>query len=447
MNALELLDIISTGETSKVQFKEKIPHKDSISAEMAAFSNTMGGIILFGVKDKTGEVIGLSNDEIHEYNEKIAAYATHNVVPGIYIKTEVVQIHSMDGKKILVVYVDDGINKPYKDLNRDVWVKQGSDKRRVTDNAEMLRLFQQGSHLLADEMEVFDTSIDDINKQVFSDYFRKEFHVAYEEKGLTYEQALKVKKVLRNGKLTLAGLLFFGNDPQAVKPAFCVKAVSFFGNSSAGKSYRTKPEDLKGTIPELFENAMKFIESNLHHIQKEQNFNFIGILEISRDALVEIIINALVHRDYFKNAPIRIMIFDNRVEITSPGKLPNSLTVEEAIYGNPIIRNPQLVKFCFHTLPYSGLGTGLARALAEQPNIELTNDTEGEQFIVKIPRLKFAEKSKLLERFPEIKSHIVELAEYPEKELLQFKIDYPEIIKRLPLSEIVKNELLKYLER
>ncbi len=386
MNALELLDIISAGETSKVQFKEKMPNKDSIAAEMAAFSNTMGGVILFGVKDKTGEVIGLSNDEIHEYNGKIGNYASQNVVPGIYIKTEVVQIQSLDGKKILIVYIDEGINKPYKDLNRDFWVKQGSDKRRVTDNAEMLRLFQQGSHLLADEMEVFDTSIDDINSRLFTEYFKREFHVSYEQKGLTYEQALKVKKILRNGKLTLAGLLFFGKDPQALKPAFCVKVVSFFGNSSAGKDYRSKPEDLKGTIPDLFENAIKFFESNLHHVQKEQNFNSIGILEISRDALVEILINAFVHRDYLKNSPIRIMIFDNRVEITSPGKLPNNLTVEEAVFGNPIIRNPQLVKFASHALPYSGLGTGLARVINEQPNTELINDVDGEQFIVKIPR-------------------------------------------------------------
>jgi len=386
MNAIELLDIINTGETSKVQFKEKIPHPDSIAAEMSAFSNTMGGIILFGVKDKTGEVIGLSYEEIQKYSQDIGNYATNNIVPGIYVRTEVVPVDSNGEKKILIVYIDEGINKPYKDNNRDVWVKQGADKRRVTDNAEMLRLFQQGSHLLADEMEVYDASIDDINHELFRDYFKNEFHSTIEERGLSFQHALKVKKVLRNDKLTLAGLLFFGKEPQNIKPAFCIKTVCFFGNSISGKDYRRKPEDLKGTIPDLFESGMKFLESNLRYMQKGQNFNTIGILEISRDALVEILVNALVHRDYLKNAPIRIMILDNRVEIISPGKLPNSLTVEEAMFGNPIIRNPQLVKFGFHTMPYSGLGTGLARALKEQPNIEITNDIDGELFIVVIPR-------------------------------------------------------------
>ncbi len=386
MNAIELLDIINTGETSKVQFKEKMPHPNSIAAEMAAFSNTMGGIILFGVKDKTGEIIGLSYEEIQKYSQDIGNYATNNIVPGIYVKTEVVPVDYNGEKKILIVYVDEGLNKPYKDLNRDVWVKQGSDKRRVTDNAEMLCLFQQGSHLLADEIEAYDTSIEDVNQELFRDYFKKEFHATIEQKGLSFEQALKVKKVLRNDKLTLAGLLFFGKEPQNIKPAFCIKTISFFGNSISGKDYRSKPEDLKGTIPDLFENGMKFLESNLHHMQKGQNFNFIGILEISRDAFVEILVNALIHRDYLKNAPIRIIIFDDRVEIISPGKLPNSLTVEEAIFGNPVFRNPQLVKFSFHTMPFSGIGTGLTRALKEQPNIEFVNDIDGEQFIVKVPR-------------------------------------------------------------
>jgi len=386
MNAIELLDIINTGETSKVQFKETMPHPDSIAAEMAAFTNTMGGMILFGIKDKTGEIIGLSYEEIQKYSQDIGNYATNNIVPGIYVKTEVIPVDYNGEKKILIIYVDEGINKPYKDLNRDVWVKQGSDKRRVTDNAEMLRLFQQGSHLLADEIEVYDTSIEDINPKLFRDYFEKEFHATIEEKGLSFEKALKVKKVLRNDKLTLAGLLFFGKEPQNIKPAFCIKTVYFFGNSISGKDYRSKPEDLKGTLPDLFENGMKFFESNLRHMQKGQNFNTIGILEISRDALVEILVNALIHRDYLKNAPIRIMIFDNRVEIISPGKLPNSLTVEEAMFGNPVIRNPQLIKFSFHTMPFSGIGTGLTRALQEQPDIEFNNDVDGEQFIVKIPR-------------------------------------------------------------
>ncbi|MDX2249704.1 MAG: ATP-binding protein [Bacteroidia bacterium] len=81
-----------------------------------------------------------------------------------------------------------------------------------------------------------------------------------------------------------------------------------------------------------------------------------------------------------------MLILDNRIEIISPGKLPNSLTVEDIRFGNPVIRNNQLVAFSTHTLPFSGLGTGVKRALATQPDIELINDLQGEQFRVVIPR-------------------------------------------------------------
>jgi predicted HTH transcriptional regulator len=102
--------------------------------------------------------------------------------------------------------------------------------------------------------------------------------------------------------------------------------------------------------------------------------------------LEEVLQNALIHRDYFKNAPVRILIFDNRIEIISPGKLPNSLTVEEIKYGNPVIRNNQIAFFASRMLPYSGLGSGLCRALNSQPDMELINDIDGDQFIVRFPR-------------------------------------------------------------
>ena len=384
MNALDLLDIISDKETSAVQFKREITHNDSMAAEIVAMANSLGGMILLGVVDKTGDIVGV--DLNSNINERIANIATNNVKPPIYIQTEIVTIENEVPSKILVVHIPHNPSQIYKDNNGAIWVKQGSDKRRVTDDSEILRIYQRSGNLLADEMEVFGTSIEDINKDIFDSYFKKEFGQTYEEKGLTFEEALKAKRVLRNNQLTLAGLLFFGKDPQSIKPAFTIKVVSYFGNNIESNDYKSKPGDLRGTVPELFEGAMKFLKSSLDFLQAGQNFNSIGKLEVSEIALIELVQNALVHRDYFKNSPIRILIFDNRIEIISPGKLPNSLTVEDIKYGNPVIRNNQLVSFSTYTLPFSGLGSGVKRALAEQPNIELINDIEGELFKVIIPR-------------------------------------------------------------
>lgn len=386
MNALELLDIISTGETSKVQFKLELPHKDDFAKEMIAMTNSLGGVVLLGIQDKTGQLIGLSSDDIHLYGDAIGSIASDKIVPPIYINTEVISIEDESPKKILAVHISEGINKPYKDRNGNVYVKQGDSKRRVTDNSEIMRLFQSSGNLLADEMEVYGTSIEDTDEERFSDYFKKEFDKSFEEKGLTFEQALKAKRVLRNNQLTLAGLLFFGKDPQSIKPAFTIKAVSYFGNDIAGNQYRSKPKDLTGTIPDLFNKAMGFFMNNLDYIQTGESFNTQGKLEVSKIALEELLHNALVHRDYFKNSPIRLLIFDNRIEIISPGKLPNNLTVENIKFGNPVIRNNQIVGFSTHSLPFSGLGSGINRALEEEPNIILINDVVGEQFIVNIPR-------------------------------------------------------------
>jgi ATP-dependent DNA helicase RecG len=386
MNAIELLEIISTGETSKVQFKQELPHRDSVAQEIVAMSNSLGGVILLGVKDVTGEVTGLSPEQVESY-DKVISEIGDNIKPPVYLTTEVIKVVDNNaGKNVLVAHVQEGVNKPYKTAKGEIYVKQGSNKRLLTDNAEIMRLFQNSGNLLADEMEVYHTSINDVDEKIFADYFKKEFEKSFEEKNLTFEQALRAKRVLRNNQLTLSGLLFFGKEPQSVKPAFTIKAVSFFGNDIEANQYKSKPKDFEGTIPELFNKAMEFLMGNLDYIQSGESFNAQGKLEISKVALEELLQNALVHRDYFKNSPIRLLIFDNRIEIISPGKLPNSLTVEDIKYGNPVIRNNQLVAFSTHTLPFSGLGSGIKRAIAEEPNIKLINDVEGEQFIVIIPR-------------------------------------------------------------
>ena len=382
MDSSELLAIIKRGESSAVQFKERMPHPDSLAHELIAFSNSQGGIIVFGVNDKTGALNGLSFAEIRQANQQVVNVASQKVYPPVYVTTETVTV---DSNQLLVASLGEGLSKPYKDSNGTIYVKNGSDKRKVTSNDEIARLLGSRS-LAADETEIFDSSIKNIDARLFSEYFKKEFEMSYEEKGLSLEEALAAKKVMRNSRVTLAGLLFFGNEPQVFRPAFTIKAVMFAGNDIGGSNYRSKPEDLTGTIPELFKQGMMYVKSSIRYLQAGQGFNSRGVPEISIIALEEVLQNALVHRDYFKNAPVRLLVFDNRIEIISPGKLPNSLTVEEVKYGNPVIRNNRIAMFASRTLPYSGLGSGLRRAFAEQPDIKLENDMNGEQFIACFPR-------------------------------------------------------------
>jgi len=380
MTINELIEIIQMGETSKVQFKETLT--SGFSAELVAMANSIGGLILIGIKDKIGEIVGLSNEQIHDFNSKVANIATSSVFPIIYITTDIIKI---EDKKLLVISLDEGINKPYKDQQGAIWVKQGPDKRRVFDNNEILRLFQKSANLYVDEMEVYDSSISDIDRIKFQKFYEKEFEEELTIETNEYSKILHNINILRNNKTTLGGLLFFGKEPQKFKPAFMVKAVSFFGNDIEGIHYRDS-KDIKGTIPEMFDATVTFIMNNLKFIQKDQDFNSIGSPEISKITIEELVQNAFVHRDYTKNSPIRILIFDNRIEIISPGRLPNSLTIENIKAGNAVIRNNIIATFCSKTMKYRGLGSGIRRALKETPKIALINDIEGEQFKIEIPR-------------------------------------------------------------
>lgn len=383
MNSLELLDIISSGETSRVQFKNQLNNQDGFAAEMIAMANSKGGDILIGVEDKTGKVVGLDYRELQSIGSTIANIATNLVKPQIFPTTEVVNVDmGREVKKVLVVHVEEGIAKPYKDRNGTIWIKQGSDKRRLTDNNEQLRLFQHSGLVYIDEMIVPGTSVSDIDKDKVEEYLKK---IEDSDTDIPEEQLYVNLNILKEGQMTLGGLLFFAKDPQKYRPAFCIKAVSFFGNDIAGNDYRGS-KDIIGTIPELFEQAMGFFNTYLEHKQKDQNFNTTGQLEISPVALEELLQNALTHRDYSKNAPVRLLIFDDRVEIISPGALPNSLTVENIKMGNTVVRNNLVVSFSSKLMKYRGLGSGVRRALKEHPDTELINDTDGEQFISVLKR-------------------------------------------------------------
>jgi len=387
MNTIELLNIIASGETSTVQFKEKLDNNDSIAAEMIAFANSKGGKILFGVEDKTGSIKGLDYHQLQKIENRLATIASDSVKPQIFITTEVITLeaNSKNEKRVLVVDVEEGSTKPYKDRNGAIWQKQGSDKRRVTDNNEQIRLFQESGIVYVDEMIVPQTSPEQVDISKVIQYLKMQKGNMYQHIEIT-ETLLTNLNIIKKEQLTLGGLLFFAKEPQKFRPAFCVKAVSFFGNSIGGTDYRSS-KDIIGTIPEMFEETIHFFTSNLHHIQAGQNFNSVGKLEISQIALEELLQNAFVHRDYSKNAPIRVMIFDNRIEIVSPGALPNSLTVENIKMGNAVVRNNLLVSYCSKLMNYRGFGSGITRALEEEPNTKLINDVDGEQFMVIIPRI------------------------------------------------------------
>lgn len=381
MKEKEIFKLIKLGEDSKTQFKQNINTPQKLAQEIVAFSNARGGKILIGIGDD-GEIVGLTSEDIHRLNQMISNVSSNNIEPPV---NPITTTKLLENKKIMILEIKEGINKPYC-TNKGIYLtKSGADKRKISQE-ELQRLFQESNKIYADEMAVNATSIDDINLNLFKKIYRKIYDEELEEINIELKQLLNNLDLMKKNNLSLAGLLLFGKDPQAKKPLFMIKAVSFFGNDKAGNEYRDE-EEIRGNLSEQYKTGKSFLMRNLKKIQVEPSFNSEGKLEIPQIVLEELLVNALIHRNYYINSPVKIFIFDNRVEIISPGKLPNTLTVEKIKYGISVARNPILNSFGTKMLPYRGVGTGILRSFKSYPYIEFENDIKLDQFKVIIKRI------------------------------------------------------------
>ncbi len=383
MDILELMTMLAQGEDSEHQFKKNISNEDSLAAEMVAFSNGNGGKILVGVDDK-GLITGLSKEDVSRLNQLISNTASQNVKPAINPTTQ--NLLTENGL-VLIIDVAAGINKPYQDKNGVFWVKNGADKRKATAREEIQRLFQLSGLLHADESPANGLTLADLDMDYFRTFFQRRYAVSLEDQSIPLEQVINNMNLGKNGVLNITAALLFARHPSTRLPAFIVKAGCFPGTSIAVSSY-TDSRDIQGKMADIFQQTLSFIQANLRHVQGEQSVNSLGTPEIPRIALEELLANALIHRDYFIAAPIRVFVFDDRVEIISPGHLPNHLTIANIKAGNSNIRNPVLASFANQILPYRGFGSGILRALAAYPAIDLVDDRAGNLFKAVLSRHK-----------------------------------------------------------
>jgi hypothetical protein len=186
-------------------------------------------------------------------------------------------------------------------------------------------------------------------KKKAAEYIRKIWKKAEDEDIQLDNTLYENLNILNDDNMTLGGLLFFGKHPQRYRPAFCIKAISFFGNSIGGTEYRDS-RDIMGTIPEMFSERMRFFTGNLRHIQAGQNFNSTGVLEISRIALEELLQNAVLCKGLHKMTFIsssrvaQYGYFENgssRKTLTGIGRLAATLvSIKLSIFTNDLQRFP-----------------------------------------------------------------------------------------------------------
>ena len=208
-------------------------------------------------------------------------------------------------------------------------------------------------------------------------------------KGHDCEKILRNLRFIRpDGTLTVAAMLLFGKYTQRWMPMMTAKCICFAGNSIGGKVFRDKVNDadMEGNLLHQYDTIMDFFTRNLHNVQVGDEFNSMGKLEIPYTSLVEFTVNSLVHRSLNMKAPVRIFIFDNRVEIHSPGALPNGLTIDDIKAGTSMPRNMFLFNNAIYLLPYTGVGSGITRALDEDINVTFMNNDKAQEFVITVWR-------------------------------------------------------------
>lgn len=387
MDALELLEIIERDEDSFHQLKRNINNPTSMASELAAFANTGGGKLVIGVDENEKEISGLDKKDIRRLNNMISNVSSSHIRNPINPITENVKIGDAI---VMVVTVKEGIDKPYFTNDGLIYIKTAGDKRKVTSREEIRRLFAESDLLHSGETPINDSTINDLEEDFFDEFYQEAYGRSSEDEGKPLLQLLQNMNLVKGDHLNLAGLLLFGKNPQKFKPQFIIKAVYFEGNDSTADKYFDS-EDIEGRLSDQYSLAMAFLKRNLRKVQNGQGRNTTGELEIPEIVLEELLVNAIIHRNYFIDAPIRVFMFENRIEIISPGVLPNHMNEENAKSGVSIQRNPVISSFATKAkppigLPYRGIGTGIQRAYREFSEIELFNDQDNNQFKVIIRR-------------------------------------------------------------
>jgi len=366
---LEVQQRAAAGEDSYTEFKAALEHPDKIAAEIVAFVNAEGGKIFFGVDD-LGNIVGLAQPRKAE--ETLMNICRQNCIPAV---RPLVQFVETNGKIVLVLEVR-GPDRPYK-TNRGVYyIRVGSTKREATQR-ELMRIFQRARAIYHDEQPVLDTGLDDLDLPFFESYYQKQFDGTLEEAGVVLPDLLRSMKLLteQNGTLlfTVAGLLLFGKDPQRHLPYTRLSAVRFADTEVSERMDDRK--EITGTLSQIIDQVLLFIRRNIRVAARIEGFRREDVPQYDEIALREAVVNAVAHRDYsLTGSQIRLFIFDDRIEVRSPGRLPNTVTLENIKVGVHAERNPRICTVLTHLGYMSDIGTGIPRLI-----IRLTKRLSGRE--------------------------------------------------------------------
>lgn len=395
----ELLEIISNGENSGIEFKRDDLENHALAKELVAFSNLEGGMVLLGVEDD-GSIAGLTRgDNLEEW---VMTVCRDKIRPAIIPFFEVIR-DVEPGKDVAIVRVERGfdVHRLWHNNRNTDYIRVGSQTREPSTE-ELGRLFQQRGTFRADLRPVSGATLKDLDRRRLKDYFgrirQQDIPEGKDEAG--WQTLLINTEIMIEEGVSLSGMLLFGKSPKRFLPQAGIDAVAFPGTE---KDYAARERTaLRGPMTPLMDGDGDLLEAGLVEQALEfvrRNTPVTAVLEDGArrvekptypdEVIREAVVNALIHRDYLlANTDIELAIYEDRLEIISPGKLPNGITPERMRIGTRASRN-QLLKDIMRDygyLEHMGMGVPrkIVRGMKEHNGTDPGLIEENERFIVRL---------------------------------------------------------------
>ncbi len=360
----ELLQIIVNGESSGVEFKHDDIRPEDLGKEVVALANFQGGRILLGVDDD-GTISGIQNKGSSSTEEWVMQCISDKVHPRIIPYYEEITVDP--NVKVAVITVEQGISKPYvlRDKGQErIYMRMGTISSNAT-REQQARLYGAGGLIHPEVMPVSGTNMASLDMDRVENYL---FNIINDpEKPVGEEQWIERLKGLSfitdlgnsNTPCTIAGLISFGVAPRRLLPQAGIRFMAFKGTDKTygalidkvidGPLFNRLRVSVGGSLENIDDGLIEKLTNMIHPyiflegetINTEMRREAVWLYPLP--AVREAIINAIAHRDWTRSVDIEIVAYSDRIEITSPGALQNSMTVEKMIAGQRSPRNPSIV--------------------------------------------------------------------------------------------------------
>jgi ATP-dependent DNA helicase RecG len=391
----DLIEFIRNGENSGVEFKRDVLQNHDLAKELVAFSNLEGGMVLLGVDDD-GSISGLTRDNLEEW---VMSACRDKIRPPIIPYFEIVR--EIEGNKdVAIVRVSRGfdVHSLWHNNRQSYFIRVGTQSRE-SSTEELARIFARRGTFRTELRPVSGTTLDDLDKRRLRDYFGRVRQQEVPATDAEWTTMLINTDMMVHDGVTVGGLLLFGSNPNRFLPQAGVEAAAFPGTQ---KDYAVRERaSLRGPLTPLFgeaglvENGL--VEQVLEFVRRNTPITTTlegGARRVDRptypdEVLREAVVNALIHRDYLlSNSDIEVAIYEDRLEIISPGRLPNGITTAQMRAGCRAARN-QLLKDVMRDYGYlENMGMGVPRKIIS--GMKVHNGTEpelieqGETFLLRL---------------------------------------------------------------